>query len=530
MSSPRIVQGLSWRFVCGIAILFLLRILFSITSLAAPQTGTAPTLLVTPSSAIVGVGGDFRFSAIDETGRPVSDVQWSIDPPIGELHDENGAIRVEATQTGSAIVTATANQRTASATISIVPESTLHPGAIKWSLDPMPGFQTLHIAQAVPSSDAPALYSIEWSRDSNAIVRALNDSGQQLWMRRLSSAASPVTVKQRLPAPGEVYQNQVLVSDHAKFIIGGGDDQAFMENDSTNPSTYGLPLDGKMILVRAVSDFSGRLLLLERGRFRDSLVSLSPDDGTEVWRFQSEGRLTANLTANANDDIGIVETIAHPPSSSLLILNDKTGQVRFRVSFPISSSTIDGFRCADPQHNVLKSIRPSRSGSVFTSIDGNIYVQVETHVESTHLENCKSKEYSFDDSLSLLRVSPDGQTEWKTFEQIHADSDGKFVPGARFFPGETIPDGFGGVLAAWTFLSPELDNGKAIHSEARLSRIGSSSQQDFTLPLIYWTKGIDFPFDENMVLGDGNILYATNGALLVRFDTQRGGTPDLRTM
>jgi hypothetical protein len=40
--------------------------------------------------------------------------------------------------------------------------------------------------------------------------------------------------------------------------------------------------------------------------------------------------------------------------------------------------------------------------------------------------------------------------------------------------------------------------------------------------MLFWTKGINSPFDENMVLGDGNILYATNGPLLVRFNTQAG--------
>jgi hypothetical protein len=228
------------------------------------------------------------------------------------------------------------------------------------------------------------------------------------------------------------------------------------------------------------------------------------------------------LTANTNDDIGIVETIAKPPSSALLIISAQTGKIRFRIPFPISSSTIDGFRCTDPQHNVLKSIKPSVSGSVFTSNDGNIYVQVETHIESQRLEACKSKDYSFDDSLSLLRVTPAGEAEWKTFQHLHADGNGNFVVQPRVFVGETIPDGFGGVLAAWTYVSPHLGSDKQLISESRLSRIGPSGQQDFTLPMLFWTKGINTLFDENMVLGDGNVLYATNGPLLVRFDTQAG--------
>jgi outer membrane protein assembly factor BamB len=149
-------------------------------------------------------------------------------------------------------------------------------------------------------------------------------------------------------------------------------------------------MDGKSILLRASGDDSGGMILLERERFRDSLLDLNPANGSELWRYRSEGRLTKNWTANGNGDVGIVETLARPASSALLILNAKTGQVRFRIPFPISSSTIDGYRCIDPQHNILKSFRPSLSGSVFTSNDSNIYVQVETHVESLLVEACKN--------------------------------------------------------------------------------------------------------------------------------------------
>jgi hypothetical protein len=521
MPTSRIVTHLSaWRSVSRIAFTLLAPFLVATPSFATPQSGSSPGLLVTPSTAVILVGESFGFSAVNETGHPISDVQWSIDSSVAELQDEHGEVRVEGKQPGRAVITATANNQAASAVVSVVSGNKLPPGAILWSLNPISGFETLLVAQAVPTDNAPVFYSIEWSKSSNAIVRALNAAGQQLWMTRLSSAASPLTLKNTLPAPGEVFQNQILVSDHSHFILG--DKGGFAGNIATDPSAYNLPVDGKTILVRAVGDFSGGLILLERGRFRDSLVSLSPADGSEVWRFRSEGRLTRNLTANYNGDIGIVETIAKPAASALLILKDKTGQVAFRIPFPISSSTIDGFRCTDPQHNVLKSVRPSPSGSVFTSSDANIYVQVETHVESTRIENCKNEEYSFDDSLALLRVTPEGETEWKTFQHIHADGYGNFVPQSRVFAGETIPDGFGGILAAWTYVSPHLDNGGTPHTEARLSRIGPSSQQDFTLPLVFWTKSLNSLFDENMILGEGNVLYATNGPLLVRFDTQAG--------
>jgi hypothetical protein len=151
-----------------------------------------------------------------------------------------------------------------------------------------------------------------------------------------------------------------------------------------------------------------------------------------------------------------------------------------------------------------------------------MYMQAEVHVESQTSEKCKEKQYSFDNSLSLLRVTPDGETEWKTFQRVHADGEGSFHVQNRLFPGESIPDGFGGVLAAWTLFDPHHDKDKPLNTQARLSRISATAQSDFTLPFVYWTPGVSSFFDSAMVLGEGNFLYATNGAAVARFDTQAG--------
>src|SRR5579862_1681998 len=228
--------------------------LFAIRSFATPQSGNTSGLFITPSTVVLQVDEDSAFSAIDETGRPVSNVEWSVKPGIAELHRDNGEIRVEAKTAGRAVLTATANNQIATAIISVVPDSKLPPATIRWSLDPTPGFETLLVGQAVPTRGGPTFYSVEWSKSSNAIVRALYNSGQQLWVAHLSSTASPLTLKHRVPEPGEVFQNQAILSDHSWFIIG--DKGGFAMNNDTDPSHYDLPADGKNILVRAVGDFS----------------------------------------------------------------------------------------------------------------------------------------------------------------------------------------------------------------------------------------------------------------------------------
>src|SRR5438445_9266884 len=173
-------------------------------------------------------------------------------------------------------------------------------------------------------------------------------------------------------------------------------------------SAPGLPSDGNSILLRGSGDRFGGLLLLERGRFRDSLLDLRAADGTESWRYRSAGRLSKNWTVNQSGDVGIVETLTKPISAALLVLNGKTGEVRYRIPFPVSSSTINGFKCTNT--NILSNLRPSPAGSVFTPDDRNMYLQVEIHVESLVMANCKDKQYTVDNSLALLQMTPTADT------------------------------------------------------------------------------------------------------------------------
>jgi hypothetical protein len=523
MPGPR-PNSLSLSHFLAILVMLLLALFFvgrPFPSASAAQSRDSPYFAVTPSAATIFLSEEASFSAIDSSGRPLSSVQWSINPPLADVRVENGEGTITAKQSGRVTITATAGSKTASASLSILPGTTLPSATVKWSVEPLPGFRTLEVRQAVPNPGSEVVfYSIEWSRSSNAIVRAFRDSGQQVWMTQLPSTASPQTLKQQLPPAGVLLWNQRVINTFRELFPG--DDLHFPPNSSAEPSTFGLPADGKSILLRDSGDDSGGLLLLERGRFRDSLVDLSHSDGREAWRYHSEGRLSKNWTVNHGGDVAIVETLNKPPYSALLVLDGENGTVRLKVPFPDSSTTINGFRCQDPEYNVLKNIRQSLFGSVFTSTDHNMYIQVETHSESTDNENCKPKQYSFDDSLALLRVTPDGQSDWKTFQHVHADGDGGFHVQPRFAAGESIPDGFGGVLAAWTYIDPHSKPGEPLHTEARLTRISDSTQRDFTLPMPYWTPGINSFFDENMILGEGNPLYATNGTLLVRFDTEAG--------
>jgi outer membrane protein assembly factor BamB len=480
----------------------------------------APELIVTPSTLTLLVGDPAFLSANDATGRPVKADEWSISAPIADLQIANGDLIVEPKHKGRAVLTARFGNLSATAVITVLEAEKLPAGSVEWSIDPTPGFEAL---LARPASMAKGsfvdFYLIEWSKTSPSIVRAFRNSGQQLWSVHLRASASPTTLKHTLPDIGEIFLNETRINNLSELFAR---DSRTSYINAPTPDSFGLPADGKRMIVREGGGGGGDLLILERGRFRDSLVSLSPTDGSEAWRFDSPGRLGQDWTVRYNGDIGITETQVGPVSSALLVINGTTGIVSHRIPIPESSTTINGTRCKDPVPSVLKNIRASRAGAIFTSADGSMNLQIEKHIESVDIEACVEKQYSFDNVLYLLRVSPEGEATWKVFQEIHADGDGRFQVQSRLFAGETIPDGFGGVLAAWTHLFPGSKDGEKPRFEARLSRISDSDQRDFTLPMPTWTAGANTFFDEAMVLGDDNVLFATNKQILLKFDVKAG--------
>ncbi len=502
-ASPRIL-----RLVAALAVAFA-------TSLAHAQQ---PQLTITPGDLVLAQGDSASLNAIDRSGRPATDVQWSISAPIAKLRPENGGILLEAQHAGRAILGATSGSLSASAYVTVLAGRGLPPTTVRWSLAPTPGYEVFEVRQAAPVGDVD-LYVIEGS-GSDMVVRALRGSGEQLWMRHVAVKISPETLQQRIThGDGITSLGSKRLPNAGQMLIGEG--QVYLASPTHHFDDERVP-KGQEIWLRDSTDGTGGLVFLGRGHDKDFVADLSPEDGHEVWRYVSAGRLHETWTVNYEGDIGIVETTIDPPSASLLILSGKTGVVSHRVSFPNSTSLIKNFSCNGKGDLYFE--RASRAGSVFTSSDGNMYLQVQAHNESAVSAGhpCIFTSYSYEESLSILRVTPAGEPEWRRFVDVHADGDGPFVAQPGALPGHTIPDGLDGVLAAWTYFFPGSKGGEKPRFDARLSRIGPTGQQDYTFPIKGWLKNPIGLLDGNMVLGEAHILYATNGKYLVSFGVESG--------
>jgi len=498
-----------------IRILCLIAALGFATSRAYAQQ---PQLTITPSDVVLAAGDFAELNAVDQSGHPVADVQWSISAPIAELHSENGGVQLQARHAGRATLIAAAGSFSTSTLITVLADSRLPPATVGWWLLPTPGYEVMEVRQADPQGNV-GLYVIEGSSGSDTVVRALRSTGEQMWMRHLSVKTSPETLKQTIThGDGVTSFRSKRLPNAGQMLIG--ERQIYLASPAHRVDDERVP-KGQEIWLRDSGDATGGLLFLGRAHDHDFVADLSPEDGHEVWRYVSPGRLHETWTVDYQGDIGIVETTIDPPSGSFLILDGKTGAVSRRISFPNSTSQVKNFTCTGKGD--LSFERPSRAGAVVTTSDGNMYLQVQVHNESAVADGhpCVVTGYSYQESLLILRVTPAGEPEWRRFEDIHADGDGPFVAQPGAFPGNTIPDGLGGVLAAWTYLYPG-SKGDKPRFEARLSRVGPSGQQDYTFPILPWSKNPIGLQDDNMVLGEDSLLYATNGKQLVSFGVQSG--------
>lgn len=499
--------------------------IFSIAAVRAGnagQTVSSSSLTVTPSTVVLTIGETANLSVVDGSGRPVSDAQWTVSPLIADITPEGDNMALVARQTGQAVLTAYANNLSATAAVTIVAGQRLPATAVQWSLAPTPGYEPLVLIQAVPSPQSTALYDIEWRPSAPAIVRALQSDGEQLWMTTLTAFGSPDYLDKDI---AQSFGQTTLAGkplDNVGQLLLGENGVFYAITNAKAGKDPGIPPEGQSFLAKVAGDFLGNLVLLERGPTNDSIMSISGKDGTQQWHYVSSGRLGKSITANYNGQIALVETEQDRPNAALIVIDSGSGKILQRIALPSSSTTLKNFKCI--AGNDLINARPARTGSVFTSSDANIYVQVEIHNEMSDALPCGAGRYTFDNSLSLLRVTPTGETAWKSFVDVHSEGSGSYVAQPRVWAGETIPDGLGGELAAWTYFFPGGKDGQKPHAEARLTRIatGFSQQLDYTLPMAGWGRNPFAPFDQNMVLGEQTTLYATDKQSLISFDITKG--------
>jgi hypothetical protein len=114
---------------------------------------------------------------------------------------------------------------------------------------------------------------------------------------------------------------------------------------------------------------------------------------------------------------------------------------------------------------------------------------------------------SFFDTLSLMKIAPNGSSSVQTLFTSTTSC---------IFPVQLIPDGQGGVLAAWV---SSLAGSHGTPGPVNVTHVTAGGTTGYQLPL---TFQFTFPQQVTMVLGENGNGFATEGAKIVSFDLTSG--------
>jgi hypothetical protein len=110
-------------------------------------------LSLSPKLVNMLVGNTQRFSLFDFAGHKLtSQAEWTVsDSSVAEMSVINGVPTLVSKQTGTVLVRARFDGRSAEATVNVIKPGEMKPGTILWQAPSVPGFKPIQIVPAVPS-------------------------------------------------------------------------------------------------------------------------------------------------------------------------------------------------------------------------------------------------------------------------------------------------------------------------------------------------------------------------------------------
>lgn len=473
------------------------------TSARSQATSPArPWVEITPTTAVVAVGRPRPLSLWNDSGERITDATWSLSnpeladivsaesdqgayPETGE-HPPHGTAVLVGKAPGQVTVTAQWKNATAQTAIEIVPGPFLKGGVNRWVVAAHSGYSTIRFLLAYTSQDGPAIYSIENGGEKGLWVRGLDLDGAQTWAYHWAEPVGAASLKGSA-APVVAYLKR-----------------------------------GTQAFIRAVPDTQGGVILqFESADSRSLLVKLDARTGKEVWRYASQGWLYRTSTTHYDGTIFIVEMQSSPkPETALIGINGLSGVIKSRLPFPLSQTGEKNAGCKEGNDHVVQY--PSPAGAPMTSEHSSVFLEVEVSSRVRDTLPCKGGgTLSINNSLRLLELKKDGTHNWRmirsfTYDGPPGSPDAKSVP--RPIASEVIPDGQGGVQAAWTY-SVESPTRKI---EARITRISPAETKEFSLPFPGWGGTPWEPSDSGMVLGEQTTGMASVGNKVVAYDVVTG--------
>ncbi len=425
--------------------------------------------------------------------RLESKAVWHVSDPSTAVIDSDDERRpiIRPLKPGLVQVTAESGGESATACYEVRKDDDDADGLFNWGFYPH-GERTFedYIKVTPLAADLPMLYASETDHKEPSVIRAFGSEGEELWQ-----ASLPVTAEQ--------------------------------------------------VSLAAENADSGLIALLRR-KNGSSIVVRFTSEGAQAWRYDSDDELVGPVTAfNGNVYLVQRKTVGSGRVNSLIALDFREGQVLWSIPFP-ASLAYEATPC--PLGQVTRARTSHAVETLFTrpmfAEDTNVYVEVSSlHDEvSSH---CNDSELKIDHRLQLLRVTPEGEPQWKVLDQYQGvlkatSADDRQSPSGcepgntcnwtTFIPGEVRQNGKGAFLALWVANMPQ--QGALPLNVIR----GNSGGVAFTVKTdmltgekVQWSPTREHSNGKNShsmgdVIVDDGLVFLTVNSHVIQFDMETGRT------
>jgi hypothetical protein len=121
------------------------------------KPGSPDDLAISPVLINMLIGETQSFSLFDAAGHNLTGkAEWSLSSSYVADLKNNGVPTITSKDAGTVTVHARVGMRSADATVTVHPGSSLPIGTVRWQAPAVKGFKTVQIIQAMPSSGAPS--------------------------------------------------------------------------------------------------------------------------------------------------------------------------------------------------------------------------------------------------------------------------------------------------------------------------------------------------------------------------------------
>jgi len=422
---------------------------------------------ISPENVNVIVGSDQRLQVLDDSARELHGAVWSVDDPsVADISDDGNKAVLHATASGMVRVSASLGNDTEYLDVKVWPAKSdgLPVGTTKWAVHKV-GRDVGDIA-AVPSPGGPEFYTVEQKQDGRTYVRAIEQDGIQLWSWDMPEK-----------------------TDNVKLVCGDW-------------------LGGAVISAQHADSFT----LYFVGR-----------DGQLTWQHTWPGSRNP-LAINVDNSMYLVVQSQDGLNTDLDVYDEASGKLRFDLPLPPSTENLTHVRrdhgkfyCTS---DFSSSPMPDSVSGPFVNMDGFAYISFSQTDRTIQAPECQpgvelqpsQLQLTQKESLVLWQIHKDG-----TFRSTIVDSldlqQQLSVPIDSLAPTKDIlPDNMDGTL-----IPVQVTHG-AGDAEQFVYRADPDGDMLFRFPL----PKLRGALRDEMVIGEGNVGFATRGSLLIAVDLQKG--------